>query len=179
MITSIPPRNTHTYTYTHPYEHIIWYIARSVWYMREKERFVEFRVSLFSFLLFLFCCCCCLSLFFSRCSILFALLDSVYKSCIIHYCVHSLRTGTDKSSTKQLKKQRRQQLQQQKTINDEWQAKFIAEDWEKSNNKKNSNNSNSKPKKRENAKKEIMNFFYIFCWANRTATLAVRSYARQ
>lgn len=155
MITSIPPRNT--LTHTHPNKHIIWYIARTVWYMREKERFVEFRVSLFSFLLFLFWV-----FFFHVVRFSSPARLSVYKSCIIHYCVHSLRTGADKSSTKQRKKQRRQQLQQQKTINDEWQAKFIAEDWEKRNNKTN-NNSNSKRKKEKMQKRnnELFSHFLL------------------
>lgn len=66
--------------------------------------------------------------------------------------------------TKQPKKQRRQQLQQQKTINDEWQAKIYSWRQQKSSNSDGSSSGRRK-RKRENSreKKEIMNFV-VFCF---------------
>lgn len=61
--------------------------------------------------------------------------------------------GYSKTRTKQPKKQRRQQLQQQKTINDEWQAKFMAE--EKNTHTHTYNHTH----KKEKYEKEIMIFF--------------------
>lgn len=149
MITSIPPRNA-SHTHMHKrYINRIYNIARAdrLIHAREREREIRWisclNVFFFFFFFFIFCTFSffvvavfiwCL-LFFLLFSVRFSSLArlSVCKSCIIHlYCVCIIsRTGTDKSSTKQPKKQRRQQLQQQKTINDERQAKFIAEDREK------------------------------------------------
>lgn len=69
-------------------------VLYSFWYMREKERFVGFYVfsclfsSSSSSSFFVWC-------FFIR-SLRLSSVGRVYKSCIIHFCVHSLRTGADK-----------------------------------------------------------------------------------
>lgn len=132
----------------------IFHHSECVCYMRGTERFIGFHV--FS----------CLSLSLS----VFFFLDShlawpgvyINHTLFIFVCIVFGRVPMNRG-TKQPKKQRRQQLQQQKTINDEWQAKIYS--WRQQKSSNSDSSSGRRKRKRENSreKKEIMNFV-VFCF---------------